>query len=215
MSVDHVVQQGEHLSQIAEKYGFRDYKIVWNHPSNADLKKLRQSPNVLMPGDTVHIPDKTQRQESCSTEKMHRFKLADCRLFLHLAIKDFDDQPLANTKCDLQIDGKSTSVTTGPDGHLKVPISPLTKEATLTFHDPLVPFDVSVPIKIGHLNPVEELSGQKARLSNLGYITRPLEEVDKATLERAVQEFQCDFGLPVNGICDAATRTKLKKLHGS
>ena len=92
MSIDHVVQQGEHLSQIAEKYGFRN--IVWN-PSNADLKKLRQSPNVLMPGDKVHIPDKIQGQESCSTERTHRFKLADRRLFLHLAIKDFDDQPLA------------------------------------------------------------------------------------------------------------------------
>jgi N-acetylmuramoyl-L-alanine amidase len=215
MSTDHIVGQGEHLSQIAEKYGFRDYKTIWNHPSNAKLQKLRHSPNVLMPGDTVHIPDKVQKEEACPTEQTHRFKLADSRLYLHLALKDFDDQPLANAKCELKIDGKSISLTTDGSGHLKAPIAPTSTEATLTFHDPLVPFDVSVPIKIGHLDPVEEVSGQKARLSNLGYITRPIEDLDDTTLRHAIQEFQCDLGLPVNGVCNAETQAKLKKLHGS
>jgi N-acetylmuramoyl-L-alanine amidase len=215
VSTDHTVLQGDHISQIAEKYGFRDHTTIWNHPSNANLKKLRQSPNVLFPGDVVHIPDKLQKHESRPTDQTHRFKVADDRLFLHLALKDFDDEPLANTKCELQVDGKSTSLTTDGDGHIKVPVSRTAKEATLTFKDPLVPFDVTVPIKIGHLDPVEEVSGQKARLSNLGYITRPLEEVDDTIFARTVQEFQCDLGLPVNGVCDAATQAKLKKLHGS
>jgi len=215
VSTDHVVQQGDHLSQIAEKYGFRDFKTIWNDPGNVELRKLRDSPNVLLPGDVVHVPDKRQKQESRSTDQTHRFKVSDQRLFLHLALKDFDDEPLANTKCELEVDGKSNSLTTDGNGHIKVPISRTTKEATLKFKDPLVPFDVTVPIKIGHLDPVEEISGQKARLSNLGYITRPLEEVDEAIFERTVQEFQCDAGLPVNGICDAATKAKLKQLHGS
>jgi hypothetical protein len=94
-------------------------------------------------------------------------------------------------------------------------VSRTAKEATLTFKDPLVPFDVTIPIKIGHLDPVEEISGQKARLSNLGYITRPLEEVDDTIFDRTVQEFQCDMGLPVTGECNAATRDKLKQAHGS
>ena len=55
MSINHIVRQGEHLSQIALNYGFRDYKIIWDHPDNAALKKLRKSPNVLMPGDTLRI----------------------------------------------------------------------------------------------------------------------------------------------------------------
>ena len=215
MSTDHVVQQGEHLSQIAKQYGFRDFNTVWNHPDNADLKKLRQSPNVLFPGDTVKIPDKTQKKESRPTGQKHSFKLAGGRLLLRLALRDFDNQPLANTACQVQVDGASTELTTDANGRVEVPISPTAKEATLVFKDPLVPFDLSVPIKIGHLDPVEEISGQKARLSNLGYITRPIEEVDDTIFARTVQEFQCDLGLPVNGVCDAATQNKLKELHGS
>ena len=215
MSTDHVVQQGEHLSQIAKQYGFRDFNTVWNHPDNADLKKLRQSHNVLFPGDTVKIPDKTQKKESRPTGQKHSFKLAGRRLLLRLALRDFGNQPLANTACQVKVDGASTELTTDANGRVEVPISATSKEATLVFKDPLVPFDLSVPIKIGHLDPVEEVSGQKARLSNLGYITRPLEEVDDAIFARTVQEFQCDLGLPVNGVCDTATQNKLKELHGS
>ncbi|HEY6945459.1 MAG TPA: LysM domain-containing protein, partial [Candidatus Acidoferrum sp.] len=71
MSETHIVEQGEHLSQIAKKYGFPDYKIVWDHPENADLKKLRKNPNILFPGDQVFIPDKEEKEESGPTDKRH------------------------------------------------------------------------------------------------------------------------------------------------
>ena len=123
MSTDHVVQQGEHLSQIAKQYGFRDFNTVWNHPDNAALKKLRQSPNVLFPGDTVKIPDKTQKKESRPTGKKHSFKLTGGRLLLRLALRDFDNQPLANTACQVQVEGASTELTTDANGRVEVPIS--------------------------------------------------------------------------------------------
>jgi hypothetical protein len=215
MSKAHIVQQGEHLSQIAEKYHFFDYRTIWQYSENADLRGLRESPNVLLPGDVVHIPDKIPRKESVPTGQRHTYRIPGQRLYLHLALKDFDDQPLTNTKCELQIDGNSTSLTTDASGHMKVAISRAAKEATLIFKDPLVPFDLTVPIKIGYLDPVDSVSGQKARLSNLGYITRPLEEVDDVIFAYTVQEFQCDLGLLVTGECDPLTQHKLKELHGS
>src|SRR4051812_42384267 len=213
--IEHVVQQGEHVSQIANEYGFRDFRTIWENPSNADLRQLRDNPNVLFPGDIVHIPDKSQREDVAATGIVHLYSVKGQTLFLHLALKDFDNQPLADTDCELQIEGKSIQLTTDADGHIKTPISRTATEATLNFKDPLVPFDLTIPIKIGHLNPVEELSGQKARLSNLGYITRSLEDVDETIFSYTVQEFQCDLGLPVTGICDSATLAKLKELHGS
>jgi hypothetical protein len=214
VSTDHVVRQGEHLSQIAERYGF-DYKAVWNHPANAALKKRRENPNVLLPGDVVHIPDKRQKEERRPTGQTHRFKKPGGGVTLRLALKDFGNEPLANTKCQLIVDGVSTAHQTDGGGRLELRIPSSVTSATLTFSDPLVPFDQSVPIHIGHLDPVTELSGQRARLSNLGYVTRPLEEVDDVYFRHVVQEFQCDLGLPVSGTCDAATQTKLKALHGS
>jgi hypothetical protein len=215
MGADHVVLQGEHLSQISAKYGFLDYRTVWDHPGNADLKALRKTPNVLMPGDTVHIPDKLKKQESRGTGLLHRFQVPSQHLSLHIALKDWANQPLANTECELQLEGKSIPLKTDAAGRIRVPISITEAEATLTFKDPMVPFDLLIPIKIGHLDPVDSASGQMARLSNLGYITRPLEDVDDIVLTRTVQEFQCDTGLPVTGDCDAATQSKLKEMHGS
>jgi hypothetical protein len=215
MGTEHVVLQGEHLSQISAKYGFLDYRTVWDHPGNAELKALRKTPNVLMPGDTVHIPDKLKKQESRGTGQLHRFQVPSQRLALHLVLKDWANQPLADTACELQLEGKSIPLKTDAAGRIRVPISITEAEATLTFKDPMVPFDLLIPIKIGHLDPVDSASGQMARLSNLGYITRPLEDVDDIVLTRTVQEFQCDTGLPVTGECDAATQSKLKEMHGS
>jgi N-acetylmuramoyl-L-alanine amidase len=215
MATDHVVQQGEHVSQIATKYGFRDYRTIWDDAANAQLKQLRRSPNVLLPGDTLRIPDKIQKTESRATGATHRFQVGGAPLLLRLALKDWDDNPLADTKVTVTIGGTSVPLQTDGDGRVEVPISPSATEATLIFDDPMVPFDLSVPINIGHLDPVEELSGQQARLSNLGYITRPLGEVDTVPFEYVVQEFQCDFGLEVTGECGAQTQAKLKELHGS
>ena len=203
------------MSQIASGYGFRDFTTIWEHPDNAELKELRQSPNVLLPGDILRIPDKAQKTEARPTTARHRFKLSSRGLLLRLALRDWDNEPLTNTECELEIDGALTALTTDGDGRMEVTIPVTAKGGRLTFKDPLVPFDVSIPIKIGYLDPVEEISGQKARLSNLGYITRPLAEVDDTFFDHAVQEFQCDFGLTVTGECDAETQAVLKDLHGS
>jgi hypothetical protein len=215
MGTPHTVQQGEHVSQIAKHYGFRDFRTVWEHPENAALRKLRQNPNVLLPGDVIQIPAKEPGRISVPSGATHRFQVGARPLILRLALRDFGNEPLVNTQCTLQVDGRSIPLTTDAKGHIEAPIAATTTEATLLFRDPTVPFDLSVPIKVGHLDPVTEPSGQKARLSNLGYITRPLEEVDATVLAHAIQEFQCDFGLPVNGQCDARTQAKLKELHGS
>ena len=75
--------------------------------------------------------------------------------------------------------------------------------------------DLVVPLKIGHLDPVEHSSGQVGRLANLAYYRLPVEPVDKAEFLSAVEEFQCEQGLTVDGICGSATQAKLKQVHGS
>jgi hypothetical protein len=215
MATAHVVKQGEHLSQIAKRYGFRDFRTVWEHPDNAALRKTRPSPNVLLPGDVVQIPTKQLGRVPRPTGASHRFQVSGQRLLLRLALRDFDDEPVVDTECELQIDGRKIPLKTDARGRIEVPITPETQEGTLVFKDPTVPFDVTVPIKVGHLDPVTARSGQEKRLSNLGYITRALEEVDATVFDHAVQEFQCDFDLPVTGVCDAATQAKLRERHGS
>jgi peptidoglycan hydrolase-like protein with peptidoglycan-binding domain len=72
-----------------------------------------------------------------------------------------------------------------------------------------------MPLLIGHLDPVDAVSGQAARLNNLGYNAGSGEGEDVTRFEIAVQEFQVDHGLNIDGICGTETQAKLQELYGS
>lgn len=74
MAEDYKVKDGDCLSSIAFSKGFF-WETLWNHGDNSSLKSKRKDPNVLNPGDVVHIPDLTLNEESCATEAEHKFKL--------------------------------------------------------------------------------------------------------------------------------------------
>src|SRR5688572_28264733 len=106
MSSVHTVVQGEHLSGIAKKYGFSSYKTIWDHGKNAELKKKRQNPNVIFPGDELFVPDKGEKEESRETEEKHRFELKTEKLKLRLVLEDLYEKPIANAKCELHVENE-------------------------------------------------------------------------------------------------------------
>lgn len=215
MSCYHTVQQGEHLSSIAKDYGFSDYRTIWNRPENAQLKAKRQNPNVLYPRDVVFIPDKGPRIESRSTDARHKFKVRGTKLRLRLVLEDQYEKPIANAPCLLVIEGEFRQVTTDGSGKIDEEIPQDAHEAMLVIKDAQTPFDfVQIPIKIGHLDPVEEVEGQRGRLINLGYLASDTAEEATDQLRSAIEEFQCDQGLTVDGICGPQTQAKLKQVHG-
>ena len=215
----HTVVQGEYLSEIAKRYGFGSYKTIWDHPENAALKKQRENPNVIFPGDRLFIPDKASKQVSGDTTQLHRFVLNGEKLKLRLVLEDLYEKPIADAQCELRIDNESFSLKTDGHGKIEKDIKPGAHKGMLTIKDPQTPIkDIQLPIQIGHLDPVDEVSGQKARLNNLGYFAGPFdgksEAENKALFLSAVEEFQCDHALAVDGKCGPATQAKLKQVHG-
>jgi len=173
MAAYHTVVQGEHLSSIAKKYGFSSYRTIWDHGQNAELKKERQNPNVIFPGDRLFIPDKGQKEESKNTEKKHRFELKAEKLKLRLVLEDLYEKPIATAKCELHIGNESKELTTDGQGKIEQDISPEVERALLIIRDPQTAMnEIPIPIKIGDLDPEMKESGQKARLNNLGYFAR-------------------------------------------
>ena len=210
MSQVHTVAQGEHLAGIAAAYGFTDYESIWRDPANAQLKQKRKYPHTLHPGDQVVIPDRQERHEPSATDKRHTYKRLGKRLMLRLAIKDFDNKPLKNEKCILAIDGSSQDLQTDGDGKLEIRVSPEAKRGVL-----VVPrLDREIPIEIGHLDPIDEESGWRGRLINLGYYDGAPEDDKPEEWRWALEEFQCDHGVRISGEADEATRSKLKSVHG-
>jgi N-acetylmuramoyl-L-alanine amidase len=217
----YVVKQGDHLSGIADAYGFPSYKKIWNHPNNGALKALRQNPNVLFPGDSVYIPDREEQSYSKPTDARHKFTLTSQTLLLKIEMDRGYAQPIANAPCELTVDGNRFQMASDGAGRVQHDISKSAVDATLVVKDKItnhgadVPLDWKLSLKIGYLDPVEEVSGQQARLSNLGYYRGDPGTTDPDEMKSAVEEFQCENNLQVDGICGPITQAKLKAVHGS
>jgi hypothetical protein len=121
---------------------------------------------------------------------------------------------VASTDAQLVIEGETRKEKTDGDGLVKTPIKPRDQSARVKIETADGQVELNLPVKIGHLNPVTEAEGQRARLNNLGYRAGDAGCEDPTVLRSAIEEFQCDNGLKVDGDCGTKTQEKLVEVHG-
>lgn len=204
----HTVKQGEHVVRLAYEHGFRDWTKVWQNGANADLRSLRENPNVLLPGDELFLPDFLEKGEFCGTGQVHPFTAPALNLQLKIVVRDVNGDPIPSCECLLAFDGNDRTLVTDGEGKLNEEIPPGTTSGEIRIRGSVY------RLSIGHLDPVEEKTGQRARLANLGYYFEEDEDLDDEKFRSAVEEFQCDHDLDVDGKCGPNTQKKLKKVHG-
>lgn len=211
MPVNHTVQSGDCISSIAFRHGFFP-GTIWNHPENAALKRLRGDPNVLLAGDEVKVPELQVKEVDCAPEECHRFKRKGVPEKLRIRIEDEEGMAVADTPYEITIDGVHRRGTTDGDGWVIECIPPDAREGTLLVGKPGE--EQEHALKLGHLDPIEELTGVQARLKNLGFDCLVTGRLDDETRE-AVKEFQLAKELEPTGEPDDATREKLVEAHKS
>jgi len=124
------------------------------------------------------------------------------------------DEPRSNTPYVLDIDGKLTDGQTDGDGYIEIKIPPRAKNGNLKL-DPGTSKETVIPLQLGHLDPIDEISGVKQRLAHLGLDCGDTANEANDKFRAAVAAFQQAQGLPVNGELDEKTRSALKNVHGS
>lgn len=225
MAIDHKVVQGEYVSKIARHYGFSDYRTIWDHPKNAALKQARKNPNVLFPGDQLFIPDRGEKEVASATDRRHQFRLTRQPLTLRIVVENSFASPLGSVPFDLHVENETQNLISDRQGKVEQIIPVTAEQASLIVKSQETGVNEQpIPLKIGHLDPVEELAGQKGRLKNLGYYAGAINTPEDAEFRSAVEEFQCDHfpspqradGVPVavDGVCGPKTQAKLKEVHG-
>jgi hypothetical protein len=230
MSTQHTVLPGEHLAGIAAAAGFSDFMTVWNDPGNAQLRQLRHSPNILLPGDIVTIPDRIVKSAQGADSQRHEFTLFGPELLLNLKLEDTEGDAIAGQDCVLHVTAKDANgrqaltqefkLTTDTNGKISQLLSEDANLAELAFDDD------KFLVVIGGLNPVREATGMRQRLNNLGYFAGLVSE-DREQLRWATEEFQHDEKIhdgriKVNGDLDDPrntsnidiTKTRLGTVHG-
>lgn len=212
----HEVRQGECLSSIARSYGFRDFRRIYDHPRNAEFRRLRPNPNVIFPGDPLFIPEKQEKVETRATGSTHRFQLAFKPTLLRVVLKDPEDRPYANKKYELSVGERSFSGRTSGAGLIQHPVPEDAGSGELTlWPDDQDPETVLVwRLAVGHLDPVTEPTGAQARLNNLGYHCGEVDGIVGPRTRAALLAFQRATGLSATGAVNSATEAKLREVHG-
>jgi N-acetylmuramoyl-L-alanine amidase len=212
----HRVEQGECLSSIARQYGFSDYRGIYDHPDNASFKQKRPNPNLIYPGDEFWIPEKELRHEDAVTEKRHRFQVESRKTMLRMRLKDEQDKPIAHAKYILEVEQLEFTGSTDANGELSHKTAPDAKDGRLRVflkHNGVEEV-FTWRLGIGQLDPVTEISGVQARLSNLGFEAGPVDGQNGPLTRAAVRQFQAHYKLQVDGIVGPETRGKLEQVYG-
>lgn len=201
------VNPGDSIPSIAHDSG-HFWETLWNLPANADLKNKRKNPNILAPGDEVTVPPIRVKDYSCATDSRHSFKRkgVPAKLKMQLFLMG---EPRRNEPYTLILDDEMIKGTTDGDGNLEHFIKPNTKGGVLRLNGGKEEY----PVRVGHLNPMDNISGQKQRLNNLGFNCGDESNEKSEKFSEAISQFQGENGLKVTGEMDDATKSKLESLH--
>src|SRR5579859_8053227 len=204
----YTVAPGDHISGIAQRFGFDDYKTVWNDPGNADLQQRRTDPHVLQPGDSLAIPEvKKQPAANKPTGAKHPFQINRSPLKVRLKLLDLKVSPVPSAPVTVATE----SLTTDGDGLVEATID---KSATAApFDSPHAP---ETHLTLGDLNPSDDTSdaGYRARLYNLGFLWDPTASEDDDEMLIALEDFQAQYSLTLSRELDDATKAQILQAHG-
>lgn len=203
--------QGECAGSIAARHGV-EWREIWDHPDNAALRERARDPSALLPGDALFVPEPAPRWEARATGASHRFKLHPAKAQVRLRFVE-DDQPVAGASYRFSVTGSEEPAregTTDGEGRLTEEIDCDAVAAEVEFPERKLVYR----LKLGHLDPVSEVSGAQARLGQLGFYHGPVSgELDEATA-LALWGFQLREGLTASGELDEATQAKLRDAYG-
>lgn len=204
----HVVSPGQHLSRIAAERRFRGYPPLWNDPGNRALRRQRGNPHILAEGDVVSVPPLVAREVDRATEQRHRFRATIPALVLRVRLAPWPLGAAVPKPGRVLVDGEETAFTSPGQDTVEVPISPRADWCRVECAGR------ELALRIGRLQPADTVAGWRERLNNLGYRAGDADRADDYQLRSAVEEFQCDHGLVVDGKVGPATRARLVSVHG-
>lgn len=231
----YTVVQGEWLSKIAARFGLPSWKSIYYAPENAAFRAKRPDPNLIYPGDEVWIPEPNVKPDPGDTEKKHRFKLKPRPPeVLRLLVRRDTGEPFADRKFKLIVWDQNMQFLLDQEGQVpgdgimerQIPVTATGGRYLLWPAPDASGTPMAWRLKIGHLDPVETVSGVQARLNNTGFHAGDVTgEINQQTTD-AIADFQryckahagqphiADAGEP-DGALSPKVRQALVKFYGA
>jgi N-acetylmuramoyl-L-alanine amidase len=204
-----IVETGDCLINLSRREGFF-WETIWNHPQNAALRERRKHYNIIKKGDAVFIPDRTIKEVARPTDKLHQFVRKGVPARFTLTLLD-RGQPRANERYILTVNGRSRDGCTDGNGRLSEPIPPDARDGLLLLGEKRE----EITLNFGYIDPIEEISGVKSRLRNLGFYDGEIDDELTPETTAAIAEFQRSADLSGEGKLTDETRQALVGAHKS
>ncbi len=149
-----------------------------------------------------------------SAGAMHTIKLLPLKDELRLLLQSLFYHPQANLPCEVSLSSQKHEVTSDAQGVLTIKVDVLSAEGFIAIGSNTHGFEDEIAVELlDQLPEVASPEGQRLRLQNLGYLTFEDEGADVPS-PSAIEEFQCDHQLKVDGDIGAKTQDKLIEVHG-
>jgi hypothetical protein len=207
----HVVRSGDTVEALAEANGLF-WERLWFHPENDALRKVRDNPNVLLPGDRLFIPARRPKTVSISTNRRHTYRRRGVPSKFIARILDLQGRPRAHQRYTLEAGAFTHDGHLDAEGRVEVFVPPQVTRVHLRVGEgeALEEFE----FQVGHLDPIEELSGVVGRLVMLGFYDGPDLTEPSPDLHAAVMRFRVSVRLPQGGIDDELRAALVEAAHG-
>lgn len=180
----------------------------------AEAQAMLYYPEKYKEGDTAEFFFEASHNKGVKKVNSDKVSLPQ-KAYIRFALEDEDEIPYANTKYQLEIDGKKGEIKESDNEGMVEEDAPVgAKKGTLTFWPDASDNEYTIEwdLDFGLTDSAEEESGVAGRLINLGYDLDPESEED---LKEAVTRFQIDNDIePANGELDDKTRDAIVSEHG-
>jgi hypothetical protein len=124
------------------------------------------------------------------------------------------DDPRKALAYTLFVEGETIEGTTDADGYVDCDIPPGAMRGRLVLA-PGTPHETEIKLQLGHLDPIDEVSGIKQRLRNLCFDCGDQTDEETPEFASALRAFQSKHALKATGTLDDQTRAEILKVHGS
>ncbi len=214
----HIVEAGDWIGAIAAAHGFERWSEIWDHEANAPLREQRGSPDLLMVGDEVAIPEGGRSGVTVATGQRAVFTARGAQDWIRLRVAGLGAlvEMMGPVAYELTVGDEVVRGEITEEGQvLEAPLRGGATRAVLVLAG-----TERREFAIGGLGPVTEAKGVYARLANLGATADPADSDEVSSeavgdpLTKAVRRFQQRMGLPVDGVIDEATRAALRDAYG-
>ncbi len=168
-----------------------------------------------MTQETIALPPTASL--TLSTDQVHRVVVTGAR-FVNLLLLDVQWAPLEDTLCVLHIESRAIYSRTSSQGQarFKIPRALADGVGLVEVESTTLGWSLGRGVVLAQVDGADTPKGQRLRLDNLGYLAvgSDVSEDTQSASIWAIEEFQCDHHLVVDGVCGPQTQAKLVEVHG-